>query len=121
MGSGSKRKGNDVVRINTPQVAVGAKIGNGIAGGQGANAGEQIDINQACPLAFSVKLKQRLANGIVVTISGDSILVGAEVIGKLSPARSKQINFCMSSGIQYAGKTESDKNGSTRVRFEQIR
>lgn len=114
MGSGNKRKTNDRVRINVPASA--DSTGGGVASG----GSDQVDINQACPLAFIVKLQQQVDNGLKATISGNDILSGEKVIGKLSSARSKQISFCAENGIQYVGKTESDKNGRSQVRFQQV-
>ena len=116
MGSGSKRKSNDHVRVNVPAKATGSGGGAAIA-----EASNQPDINQSCPLAFGVKLKNDVAVGLTVTIVGHDMVVAGAIIGTLPSPRIKQLSFCMSNGIRYTGKTQKDKDKKSYVKFEQVR
>ncbi len=118
MGSGNKRKQNDNVRINVPVSKTAATNNRGM--GSGGTGDDAIDINQACPLAFRVRVNQQLQSGLKVTLIANEMQVGGETIGKLPDARRQQMIFCTGQGIEYAGKIENE-DGTTFVRFEQLR
>lgn len=110
MGSGSKRKNNDIIRINVPK---------GSGGDTGGYSGGD-DINRSCPIAFNVALQQDVATGAKVALSGADMIADGVIIGKLSSAAQKRISFCLEHGIQYAGRTERDKDEKSFVRFTQV-
>jgi hypothetical protein len=112
MGSGSKRKGNDRVRINVPQ-----SEGGGGSGGVAAGGGR--DINQLCPMIFRVKIAHQLGNGTPVEIRGNELLANGESVGKLPSNRVEQLKVCSASGVNYAATTEVGDDTTTYIKFEQ--
>jgi len=110
MGSGNKRKGNDILHINRPQKSAD--------GGDGC--GCQKDINQMCPPAFDVgiKLKRRLPNETAVTRRGNDLFILGEFVGKLSTAHVKIITECGGEGIHYTARL-LNKGEKSYARFVQ--
>ena len=114
MGSGNKRKDNDVLRINKPQKSV--RDGTGSGGGSST----PIDINRMCPQAFDVRLKPKrpLPDKTPVTVRGADLFVINERVGKLSENHLKTITECGNEGIRYIGRVlKRDKK--SYARFEQ--
>lgn len=115
MGSGPKRKGNDVLRVNRPQKSTGQGTGNG-----NGSPGSPVDINQVCPQAFDerIKPKRPFPNGTSVTVEGKDLFVMDEKVGKLSEAHIKTITRCGGAGIHYIGRVWN-KGTEAYARFTQ--
>jgi len=113
MGSGERRKGSDILRVNRPQKPFG---GSGGVGGGGA----PVDINRMCPAAFDVaiKPKQRLPELTPVTVKGTERFVVNEYVGRLSEKHLKIITECGAEGIRYIGRVLNRGNKSY-ARFAQ--
>jgi hypothetical protein len=116
MGSGNKRKGNDVLRVNRPQKPMGSGEGNGHGGSSVSE-----DINQLCPQAFveTIKPKGSVPNDTRVSIEGRDLFVMDENVGKLSESHLQIITKCGGKGIRYIGRV-LNKGTKTYARFQQI-
>lgn len=115
MGSGGKRKSNDVVRINRP-----VKRGSG-AGGSGGSGGSSGDINNMCPPAFEVGIKplKPLPDGTPVTVKKDELFARGDLVGKLSPKHLQTIQECVGEGIHYSGRVVNKGKDKAYALFEQ--
>jgi len=122
MGSGNKRKDNDVLRVNIPQKRVNNVAGNGNGGALGGSSSIPIDINRMCPAAFDVTInpKQPLPDKSPVAVEGAKLFVVNENVGKLSRSQLKIITECGSEGIRYRGRV-LNRDKKSYARFEQIR
>ena len=85
MGDGSKRKGNDKVRINKPKPRPSGIGGGGGGGGSGSSS--ERDINKVCPAAFDVQIRPKgaIKDGTSVTVRGTELFVLSESVGHLKP------------------------------------
>lgn len=117
MGSGSKRKKNDVVRINRPQ-STGGTSGTGSGGSGGGSAR---DINKVCPPVFEVLIsaKGKIPTGTGVVVKGGSLIVLGEVVGKLSETHLQTLTNCAGNGIHYTVTVVNRDNGKAYAHFEQ--
>lgn len=98
MGSGSKRKANDMVRINLPE-APSEKGGSG-------TLEPSRDINHICPPAFEVRLEtqRRFPDDTTVLMKEEGLFVFGERVGRLPTKQSTLVARCATRGIHYSGK-----------------
>lgn len=117
MGSGGKRKSNDVVRINRP---IKRDSGGG-GGGNGGGGGSSRDINNTCPPAFEVGIKppKQLIDGTPVTVKKDELFAQGNLVGKLSPRHLQMMQECAGEGIHYSGSVVNKGKDKAYARFEQ--
>ena len=106
MGSGSKRKSNDRVLINTPLNSYGPT-------GAGGNQPTR-DVNNLCP-AFRVKLeKQNIPVGSeLIAVNGNSIqILGKDIeVCRLTKTQVERTKNCLRTGISYSIKVTKEKDG----------
>jgi hypothetical protein len=114
MGSGNKRKSNDVVRINRVKPA-------GTGGGSGGGSPASRDINKVCPPAFDVRItsKHPLTEKTPVITKERELFVLGESVGNLSDEHIRIITECAGEGIHYVGRVFINDNKKTYARFEQ--
>ena len=117
MGSGGKRKSNDVVRISRP-IKRGSGAGGG--GGAGGSDGSSRDINVLCPPAFELRIipAKGIPDGTPVTIKGDELFARGDRVGKLLRRHAQMIRDCAGESIAYSGRVVNKDKG-TYGRFEQ--
>jgi hypothetical protein len=122
MGSGLKRKSNDVLRVNLPQKAAvnSPTTVDGEGGSAGGGFNQQRDINRMCPPAFDVRIKPKrpMPDNTRVTVEQSELFAMDEFVGKLSEIQLKTLTECGGRGIRYSGKV-LNKDGKTYARFEQ--
>lgn len=98
MGSGIKRKKNDVVIINRPK----SKGGSGGEQGQPENE----DLNTVCPPTFRVRLTppKPLLEGSPVYIEKEDIIQSGQKVGTLTKSQALTVYKCLEYGFRYPGK-----------------
>ncbi|HEY4474013.1 MAG TPA: hypothetical protein VI957_02535 [Candidatus Paceibacterota bacterium] len=118
MGDGSKRKGNDKVRINKPKPRPSGIGGGGGGGGSGSSS--ERDINKVCPAAFDVQIRPKgaIKDGTSVTVRGTELFVLSESVGHLKPQHVSTIKECAARGIKYTARVVNTTNRAY-ARFEQ--
>lgn len=114
MGSGSKRKSNDVVRINRP------KKTTGLGGGGAGSSNNKSDVNRVCPPGFDIGITSLriLSDGTPVSVRGDRLFVFSEHVGELSVKHRMIVAKCGEMGIRYMGHVVN-KAEKVYARFEQ--
>lgn len=116
MGSSSKRKTNDRVRINPPK-----SISVSVTPTGGGLSSSPIDTNTICPVSFHIKLvRQDTPAGLLIEIDGNSLLLNSGVeVGKISDKILKQIELCYGIGVHYSVVSVIDKKGVRYAEFSQ--
>ena len=118
MGSSTKRKPADRLRINKPLDSnVSTRVG---AGGGAAPQ----DVNNVCPVTIQVKLvRQDVAVGTNLTLEGNSLQLSvdkATTVGTVSSTILKTLQTCLGMGINYPSVTVvADKQGVRYAEFSQ--
>ena len=119
MGSGTKRRQGDNVRI-VPQKP---KSPTGTHGGSSGGGSQEIQ-DRVCPASFKVDLNRQILLGSRVTLEqekdGEVLLIraGSHEVGQLSRMMSKRISNCISSGYQYEGVVK-EESGHQYAEFTQ--
>jgi len=115
MGSSSKRKTNDRVRINPPK-SISVNVTS-----TGGGLSSPIDTNTICPVSFHIKLvRQDTSAGLLIGIDGNSLLLNSGVeVGKISDKILKQIELCYGIGVHYSVVSVIDKKGVRYAEFSQ--
>lgn len=113
MGSSTKRKPADRLRINRP-----AEVTTGTGGGA------QQDINNVCPVTLRTKLSlQNLTPGIELLLEGNSLRLAADrsnEVGVVPVAILKTLETCLGLGINYPTiRVVIDKQGVCYAEFTQ--
>lgn len=116
MGSSTKRKPADRLRINKP-------LGSANTTGGGGGWAPQ-DINNVCPLTIRTKLKrQDISVGTILVLNGSSLLLSTDLateVGTVSATILKTLQTCLGMGINYSTVTVvTDKQGVCYAEFAQ--
>lgn len=121
MGSSTKRKPADRLRINKPLTSSALTSGGGGAAGGGA---APQDVNNVCPLTIQAKLaKQDVSVGTSLTLEGRSLRLANEPgveAGIVSANILKTLQKCLGMGINYPViSVVTDKQGIRYAEFTQ--
>jgi len=117
MGSSTKRKPADRLRINKPLVSANTT-------GTGGGGWAPQDINNVCPLTIRTKLKrQDISAGNILVLDGSSLLLSTDLVtevGAVSATILKTMQTCLGMGINYPTITVvTDKLGVCYAEFAQ--
>ncbi len=118
MGSGTKRRYGDNVRI-VPQKP---RIVTGVQGGSRGRSQED-ERGSVCPSSFRADLSRQVILGSHLTLKQDNgvliIQAGSQEVGRLSKVASKKISDCILSGYHYEGVVKKANNGRQYAEFTQ--
>lgn len=119
MGSSTKRKPADRLRINKPLASRATAISAG-GGGDGAPQ----DINNVCPLTIRVKLKrQDISAGTILALKDNMLLLVSDLtteVGTVPATILKTMQTCLGMGINYPTiAVVTDKQGVCYAEFAQ--
>jgi hypothetical protein len=120
MGSSTKRKPADRLRINKPMESRATATG---AGG-GVGGGVPQDINNVCPLTIRTKLKrQDISSGTILALKDSALLLVSDLtteVGTVPATILKTLQTCMGMGINYPTiAVVTDKQGVCYAEFAQ--
>lgn len=120
MGSSTKRKPADRLRINKP---LDSNVSTGVGVGAGGGMAPQ-DVNNACPVTIQVKLvRQDVTAGTNLILEGNSLRLSgdtATTVGTVPSAILTTLQTCLGMGINYPSVTVvADKQGVRYAEFSQ--
>ncbi|MCL1839781.1 hypothetical protein FWF89_02145 [Candidatus Saccharibacteria bacterium] len=109
MGSSSRRKPSDTLRIQNPLNINTNAIGTKATGG-GTGGSPPLDINNACPIKFRVELSNQDVDEGIELILDENSLIAPNIgeVDKVSARVVKRLRTCSVLGISYSITTVID-------------